>query len=58
MIDYRIDEPTSDGETKQAHVAEMLDSLSEDKQVPCQTVLMDTGLTQISPQFIEGLGRI
>jgi hypothetical protein len=42
VIDYRLYDPVGDGKTKLDHVKEMLHHLVETKQLPFQTVLMDS----------------
>ena len=59
IIDYRIFHPDSDGKTKLDHVRDMLISLVADKQLPFQTVLMDTWYaTKSLMLFIESLHKI
>ena len=42
VVDYRLYDPEGDGKTKLDHVMEMLSHLVEIKQLPFQTVLMDS----------------
>ena len=42
VVDYRIYDPPRDGKTKIEHVAEMLQNLVYQKDLPFQAVLMDT----------------
>lgn len=42
VIDYRLYDPDGDGQSKLDHVAEMLNSVVESKQLPFTTVLMDS----------------
>lgn len=41
-IDYRLYNPDNDGKSKLDHVKEMLDEAIDEKQLPFQTVLMDS----------------
>ena len=42
VIDYRLYDPDGDGQSKLDHVAEMLNSVVYNKQLPFTTVLMDS----------------
>ncbi len=42
IIDYRLYDPDGDGKTKLEHVADMLQNVVYQKQLPFRTVLMDT----------------
>lgn len=42
VIDYRLYDPTGDGQSKLDHVAAMLDGVVYHKQLPFRTVLMDS----------------
>ena len=58
VIDYRIYDQGSDGKTKLEHVADMLRSIIEHKQLPFQTVLMDSWYaTKTLMQLIDSLGK-
>lgn len=59
VIDYRLYDPDTDGKTKPMHVAEMLKSLVYSKQIPFQTVLMDSWYASKSlMQLIDNLEKI
>jgi hypothetical protein len=59
VIDYRLYDPDGDGKTKLDHVRDMLDHLVEIKQLPFQTVLMDSWYAaQKLMGHIDHLGKI
>jgi hypothetical protein len=59
LVDYRIYDPDGDGKTKLDHVREMLDKLVFHKQLPFQTVLMDTWYaTKDLMLYIESLQKL
>lgn len=59
VIDYRIYEPDNDQLTKLDHVANMLRSLIEEKQLPFARVLMDSWYAaQTLMALIDNLGKI
>ena len=59
VIDYRLYDPAGDGKTKLDHVKEMLIHLVDIKQLPFQTVLMDSWYAaQKLMGLIDGLGKI
>lgn len=58
VIDYRIYDPDGDGQSKLDHVANMLQSLVEQKLLPFSTVLMDSWYaTKNLMQSIDNLGK-
>lgn len=58
LIDYRIYDPDGDGQTKLAHVREMLTNIVYQKQLLLQAVLMDTWYaTKDLMLFIEALRK-
>lgn len=58
VIDYRIYDPDGDGQSKLDHVADMLQSLVEQKLLPFSTVLMDSWYaTKNLMQSIDNLGK-
>jgi len=58
LIDYRIYDPKGDGKTKLDHVHEMLSNVVAEKQLPFQTVLMDSWYaTKDLMLYIESLNK-
>jgi Transposase DDE domain len=59
VIDYRVYDPNSDGKSKLDHVSDMLKGIVSYKQLPFQTVLMDSWYaTQQLMAEIDNLGKI
>jgi Transposase DDE domain len=59
LIDYRIYDPTGDGQSKLDHVRQMLSHTVYHKQLPFQAVLMDTWYaTKDLMVFIESLAKV
>lgn len=59
IIDYRIYAPEGDGKSKLDHVREMLTNAISDKDLPFQTVLMDSWYAERKLMLlIERLGKI
>lgn len=59
VIDYRIYEPDNDSKTKLDHVADMLNNLVTEKQLPFAKVLMDSWYgSQKLMALIDKLGKI
>jgi hypothetical protein len=59
VIDYRLYDPDGDGKSKLEHVLEMLDNVVQIKQLPFQTVLMDSWYAaQKVMLHIDELGKV
>jgi hypothetical protein len=59
LIDYRLYDPDGDGKSKLDHVHDMLTNAVYQKQLPFQTVLMDSWYaTKNLMLFIEQLGKV
>ena len=59
VVDYRIYDPNGDGKSKLDHVSDMLKGLVHSKQLPFQTVLMDSWYaTQSLMAEIDNFGKI
>jgi len=59
VVDYRIYDPNGDGKSKLDHVSDMLKGLVHSKQLPFQTVLMDSWYaTQRLMAEIDNFGKI
>lgn len=59
VVDYRIYGPNGDGKSKLDHVSDMLKGLVHSKQLPFQTVLMDSWYaTQRLMAEIDNFGKI
>jgi len=59
IINYRIYDPQGDGQSKIAHMIEMLDNVLFNKKLPFRTVLMDSWYASMKVmKYIESLGKI
>ncbi|MCA9839409.1 MAG: IS701 family transposase, partial [Trueperaceae bacterium] len=59
IIDYRLYDPEGDGQTKIAHMLEMLENVLKHKKLSFKTVLMDTWYASMQViKHIESLGKL